>query len=83
MSVGYDYKEVDNFNNKINKENSAIIDISNILILNFQNENDAFLINKQKENLKYQYDMDYIIEYLCHKKRFNKLNSFWLRYVSI
>ena len=73
LSVGYDYKEVDNFNNKINKENSAIIDISNILILNFQNENDAFLINKQKENLKYQYDMDYIIEYLCHKKKVQQI----------
>ena len=51
------------------KEISPIIDISNILLVNFSNDADNFLINKYKETIKYDYNTDYVIEQLYKEKR--------------
>ena len=69
LFIGYEFDIVNDYKNKNKKDNAPIIDIANLLITNFQNDADNFLINKQKENLKFQYDMDNVIEYLCNQKK--------------
>ena len=69
LFIGYEFDIVNDYQNKNIQDNAPIIDIANLLITNFQNDADNFLINKQKENLKFKYDMDNVIEYLCIQKK--------------
>ena len=59
--IGYDLdKKINNINNKNKKNdlsNLSIIDISNILVLNYDNEEDKDIINRQKLKLNKGYDL--------------------------
>ena len=72
--VGYDYDVVNSFNNKDNKDNEynfSIIDISNILVINYKNDVDNYILNTEKETNKKIYISHNLLEYLFfHKKEY-------------
>ena len=69
LYMGYDYDIAYNYMKKPSKEIISIIDISNIILVNFKNDTDNFFINREKESIKNQYDLDFITDYFCKLKK--------------
>ena len=68
LFIGYKYDLINDFINKNSENDPPIIDIANILIINYENDSDNFLVNKQEENFKNLNDMDSITEYFLSQK---------------
>ena len=68
LYIGYDFDDINLFNKDYPNANTAIIDIANILLINYTNDTDNFFINKKKEGMKSQYEDDYILDYLYNQK---------------
>ena len=66
--IGYNYATVNSFINK-NIEPSSIIDISNIMVLNYKNEFDSYYLNKQIELVKKKNEIDNLLENLFIEKK--------------
>ena len=67
--IGYDYETVDSYNSKNNIDNYSIIDISNILIINYKNDVDNYILNTKKDTSKKQYLIDNILDDLFLNKK--------------
>ena len=68
--IGYDYDVVTSFNSKFKDENNiSIIDISNIILLNYKNDVDNYFLNTMKEDMKKNYINDNILEELFLNKK--------------
>ena len=67
--IGYDYDIVHSFNSKCQDENVSIIDISNIILLNYRNDVDNYFLNTMKEDFKKNYVKDNILEELFLNKK--------------
>ena len=67
--IGYDYDIVNSFNNKDNESLFSIIDISNILVINYNNDVDNYILNTKKEEMKKQFINDNLLEYLFLNKK--------------
>ena len=67
--IGYDYETVDLYNSKNNIDNCSIIDISNILIINYKNDVDNYILNTKKDTSKKQFLIDNILNDLFLNKK--------------
>ena len=67
--IGYDYETVDSYNSKNHSDNCPIIDISNILIINYKNDVDNYILNTKKDTSKKQYLIDNILDDLFLNKK--------------
>ena len=57
------------FNNKGNDSLFSIIDISNILVVNYKNDVDNYILNTKKEEMKKQFIIDNLVEQLFLNKK--------------
>jgi hypothetical protein len=71
LFIGYEYDLVNDFINKNSENNAPIIDIANFLMINYENDSDNFLINRQEQNLKNETNIDYVTEYILGQKQDN------------
>ena len=68
LIIGYEYDAVDSFKDNDN-DAASIIDVSNILVINYLNDVDNYILNTKKEEIKKRYELDNILDYLFIEKK--------------
>ena len=71
LFIGYEFDLINDFINKNSENNAPIIDIANFLMINYENDYDNLLINRQEQNLKNETNIDYVTEYILGQKQDN------------